>query len=87
MVVTESYKFKDGRDGFLSKSDRIFTVIEEKVFEEVAGEIIERNEPKIVFYDIRKKGTNEIYNSAIDMFKTEYEEVAEEEMQKKYNIK
>ena len=83
-IVKEVYVFKDGRTGTLTKSDRVYKSFEETTTEEVDGEVVERTETKVIFYDIRKKGTNEIYSEAVDVLPYDYEEVSYEEMEDKY---
>ena len=73
MVNKSVYTFADGRVGTLTKSDKFYKYVEE---------LNENNEVvnKPVYYYIRKVGTNEVYNEAIDILPFEYEEVTEEEM-------
>lgn len=75
MVIKSVYTFADGRIGTLTKSDKFFKYIDT---------LNENNEvvKEPVYYYIRKKGTNEVYNEAIDILPFEYEEVTEEEMKK-----
>jgi hypothetical protein len=83
-VIKDPYILKDGRVGTIAKSDRVYKSFEETTTEEVDGEIVERTEIKVIFYDIRKKGTGEIYSEAIDVLPYDYEEVSYEEMEAKY---
>lgn len=73
MVNKSVYTFADGRVGTLTKSDKFFKYIDT---------LNENNEAvkEPVYYYIRKKGTDEVYNEAIDILPFEYEEVTEEEM-------
>lgn len=73
MVDPKPYHFKDGRIGTISKSDKFYKYID----------VLNENNVVVkepVYYYIRKKGTDEIYNVAIDILPFEYEEVTEEEM-------
>ena len=73
MIVKTVYTFEDGRIGTLTKSDKFYKNVER----------LDENDEKViepVNYYIRKKGTNEVYNEAIDVLPFEYEEVTEEEM-------
>lgn len=75
MIVKTVYTFADGRVGTKTYSDKFYKNVER------LGE----NEEKVVEpvnYYIRKKGTKEVYNEAIDILPFEYEEVTEEEMKK-----
>ena len=82
-IVKEVYVFKDGRTGTLTKSDMAYKSFEETTTEEVDGEIVEKTETKVIFYDIRKKGTGEVYSEAVDILPYDYEEVTFEEMRAK----
>lgn len=73
MIVKTVYTFADGRVGTKTYSDKFYKNIER----------LGKNEEKVVEtvnYYIRKKGTEEVYNEAIDILPFEYEEVTEEEM-------
>ena len=84
MILTEPYKFPDGRNGFFTRSTLVYKITEDSIVEEVDGELVERRAPKTIYYDIRKKGTDEIYKDAKDIIRYEYEEVTHEEMEAKY---
>ena len=73
MVIKSVYTFSDGRVGTLTKSDKFYKYID--VLNE-NNEVVKEPE----YYYIRKKGTDEIYNEAIDILPFEYDEVTEEEM-------
>ena len=75
MVNKSVYTFADGRVGTLTKSDKFYKNIE--ISDNNGNVVIEP-----VYYYIRKVGTNEVYNEAIDILYFEYEEVTEEEMEK-----
>ena len=92
-VIKNPYIFKDGRTGTLTKSDRVYKTIEETITEvdeqgnpilNEDGEPVKKTETKIIFYDIRKKGTGEVYSEAVDILPYDYEEVSYEEMEAKY---
>ena len=92
-VVKEPYIFKGGRVGTIAKSDRVYKATEEEVIQgdeqgnpilNENGEPIVKTETKIIFYDIRKKGTGEVYSEAVDILPYDYEEVSYEEMEAKY---
>lgn len=75
MIVKTVYTFADGRVGTKRYSDKFYKNIEK--LDENGEQVIEP-----VNYYIRKIGTNEVYNEAIDILPYEYEEVTEEEMKK-----
>ena len=77
MVVKESYKFADGRVGTIAKSNLVFGKITE--YDEY-GNAYKTDK----YYDIRKVGTTEEYDVAIDIVEHEYEELTFEEMSAKY---
>lgn len=92
-VIKNPYVFKGGRVGTIAKSDRVYKTIEETTIEvdeqgnpvlNENGEPVEKTETKIIFYDIRKKGTEEVYGEAVDVLPYDYEEVSYEEMEAKY---
>ena len=92
-IIKDPYVFKGGRVGTLSKSDKIYKTLEEEIIQEDEqgnpilnedGEPVVKIETKTIFYDIRKKGTDEVYNEAIDVLSYDYEEVSFEEMEAKY---
>lgn len=83
-IVKDVYIFKDGRTGILTKSDRVYKATEETVIKEVDGKPIKTTEVKVIFYDVRKKGTGEVYENAVDLYPYDYEEVSFEEMEEKY---
>ncbi len=78
MIVKEPYYFGDGRIGTLTKSDKFFKNITE--LDENGKEVI-----RPVNYKIRKKGTAEVYDVAIDILPFEYEELTEAEMVAEYD--
>lgn len=84
------YDFEDGRKGYYTKSDKFYKTIEVEEPIETENEngekIIEfKKVPKDIYYKIRKVGTNEIYDDAIDVIKYDYEEVNEAEMEAEYD--
>ena len=92
-IIKDPYVFKGGRVGTLSKSDKIYKTLEEEIIQEDEegnpvlnenGEPVVKIETKTIFYDIRKKDTDEVYNEAIDVLSYDYEEVSFEEMEAKY---
>ena len=92
-VIKDPYVFKGGRVGTLSKSDKIYKTVEEEIIQvdeegnpilNENGEPVVKTETKTIFYDIRKKGTEEVYNEAVDVLPYDYEEISYEEMEAKY---
>ena len=75
MIVKTVYTFADGRVGTKTFSDKLYKNVER--LDEKGEKVVEP-----VNYYIRKKGTNEVYNEAIDILPFEYEEVTEEELKK-----
>ena len=75
MIVKTVYTFADGRVGTKTFSDKLYKNVER--LDEKGEKVVEP-----VNYYIRKKGTEEVYNEAIDILPYEYEEVTEEEMKK-----
>ena len=84
MVVKEEYKFKDGRVGIRTHSDKFYKTIEVEEPTENNGEIELKKVYKDIYYKIRKVGTDEIYEEAIDILNFEYEEVSQAEMEAEY---
>lgn len=78
MIVKQPYYFGDGRVGTLTKSDKFFKNIRE--LDENGKEVV-----KLINYKIRKKGTTEVYDEAIDILAFEYEELTEAEMVAEYD--
>ena len=73
MIVKTVYTFEDGRIGTKTYSDKLYKITSR--LDEDGREIQEQ-----VYYYIRKVGTQEIYDQAIDVLPFDYEEVTEEEM-------
>lgn len=82
MVKTDPYTFADGRIGTKNYSDKVYKVLYKT--DENGEEILDANGNKIIEgvmkYCIRKVGTNEIYDEAIDVLNYTYEELTAEEM-------
>lgn len=87
-AIQTPYKFDDGRNGYFTKSDKFYKTIEVEEPIEVTDESGTRIEMKKVtkdiYYKIRKVGTEEVYDSAIDVIKYDYEDVTEAEMEAEY---
>lgn len=84
------YDFEDGRKGYHTKSDKFYKTIEVEEPIEIENEsgekVIEFEKvSKDIYYKIKKVGTNEIYDDAIDVIKYDYEEVSEAEMEAEYD--
>ena len=87
-AIQTPYKFDDGRNGYFTKSDRLYKTMEVEEPVELTDESGTRIEMKKVmkdiYYKIRKVGTKEVYDSAIDVIKYDYEDVTEAEMEAEY---
>ena len=85
MIIKEPYNFNDGRIGIKSYSNKFYKTIEVEEAHDENGELIFKKLPKDIYYNIRKVGTDEVYDEAIDILSFEYEEVSLEEMEAKYD--
>ena len=86
---TIPYKFNDGRGGFYTKSNKVYKTIEIETPIETKDENGEIKiefvkEQKDIYYKIRKIGTDEVYDEAIDIIEHKYEDVTEAEMEAEY---
>lgn len=87
-VIKDPYVFKDGRIGTLAKSDKFYkTIVESRpvpVTDENGTHLELQKVTRDVYYKIRKVGTDEVYDEAVDVIKYDYEEVTEAEMEAEY---
>lgn len=72
MIVKEEFIFKDGRKGTKTYSDKVYKEIE-KINQDGESIIIQEH------YKIRKIGTDEIYDEAIDVESSNYEYIETDE--------